>query len=138
MQWLHSIVVFFQRQPTAIHFPPGRQQLADSGLVEAIINQVDHALVFDGADDAARSLNNLLYARVGVAVVAAEHHLHALFDFFVGRVDLRQSRMAKVLSAVHAMLGLTNSPDLCWQTNTQAKRSVSEWFFLASTNYARF
>ena len=96
---LLDFLVFVQRQPTAIHLPPGRQQLADSGLVEAIINQVDHALVFDGADDAPGSLNNLLQSGVEVgvvvAVVAAEHHFHALFDFFVDRVDLRQAKDGK-------------------------------------------
>jgi hypothetical protein len=39
---------------------PRRQQLADSQLIEAIINQVDHAFVSDREDDSAGGLYDLL------------------------------------------------------------------------------
>src|SRR3990167_8360469 len=49
-----------ERQAAAFDCPPGRQQAADGGLVEAVVDQVDHALVVLGADHPAGGPAGLL------------------------------------------------------------------------------
>lgn len=81
------------RQAQQFHLPPARQQSAYFGAGEAVVDQVEHALIFGRADHPAGGLYDLLQAgvEVGVVVAIAEQGVHALADFFVDRVELGQA-----------------------------------------------
>lgn len=74
--------------------PPNRQESSDVLPGEAVVDQVNNADVFGGANNSAGGLHNLLQPRVEVGVVIArpEQLVHPRFHLLIDGVDLWQSQ----------------------------------------------